>query len=138
MSKKATRRAARDSFPKAPPPPPKRGTKYAARPTGGKYSSKSQKQRAKASGRSPGLRKPSWKRAVIWGLILAFLYFVMMHWIWAPKNAAGERTATIWGSLLISAIGFVLFALIVFFTDRFTYQRKLRKLKGGSGQQFGK
>ena len=94
--------------------------------------------KAKTTGRTQGLRPPTWKRAIIWGLSLAVLYFVMMYWIWAPKNDDGERTATVWGSLLISVIGFVLFTLIVYFTDRFTYQRKLRKLQGGSGQQFGK
>ena len=37
-----------------------------------------------------------------------------------------------------TAIGFVAFTLIVYFTDKFTYQRRLRKLKGGSGQHFQK
>lgn len=138
MSKKATRRAARDAFPKAPVPAPKRGTKYTPRASGAKYTSKSQKQRAKTSGGAQGLKPPSWRRAVIFAGVLAVLYFVMIQYLWVPKDENGNPTSTVWGSLLIAVIGFVVFVFIVYFTDRFTYQRKLRKLKGGSGQHFQK
>lgn len=138
MSKKATRRAARDAFPKASAPAPKRGSKYAPRPSGAKYSSKSQKQRAKSTGRVQGLKPPSWRRAIIFAAVLAILYFVMVEYLWVPKDDAGNRTSTTWGSLLIAAIGFVVFVFIVYYTDRFTYQRRLRKLKDGSGQHSQK
>jgi Na+/H+-translocating membrane pyrophosphatase len=85
-----------------------------------------------------GLKPPSWRRAIIFAAVLAVAYFVMIQYLWVPKDADGNRTSTVWGSLIIAVIGFVVFAFIVYFTDKFTYQRRLRKLKGGSGQQFGK
>lgn len=116
MSKKATRRAARQAYPKAPAP----GTKS----TGGKSSA------AKSKARVQALRPPSWKRAAIQGAVLAILYFVVIQYLWAPKDAAGNRTANLWGSLLIAAIGFAAYTCIAYFAERFNYQRKLRKLKG--------
>ncbi len=121
MSKKATRRAARQAFPKAPPV----GTKSS--------SGKSAYGSSKSKGKGPqGLRPPSWKRAVIQGAILAILYFVVIQYIWAPKDAAGNRTANVWGSLLISVIGFVAYTCVAYLVDRFNYNRKLRKLKGSA------
>jgi heme A synthase len=123
MSKKETRRAARDAFPKGKSPTP------AAKPSGGKYSSKSARTKAKAGG-ARALKQPSWKRAAIQGAILAVAYFVIIQYVWAPKDAAGNRTANVWGSLLIAAIGFIAYTGIAYFVDRFNYNRKLRRLKG--------
>ena len=118
MSKKATRRAARDAFPKAKTPVP------APRPTGGKYSSKN--ARVKAQARiTPALKRPSIKRALIQGAILGILYFVVIQFVWK-----GSNQPNVWSSLLISFVGFVAFSSIVFFVDRFNYNRRLRKLKG--------
>ncbi len=134
MSKKATRRAAREAFPKAKPS----ATTARTRPTGGKYSSKSQKTRAKTQQGTRGLKPPSWRRALIFAAVLAVLYFVMIQYLWVPKDANGNPSSNVWGSLLIAVIGFVVFTFIVYFTDKFTYNRRLRKLKSGSGQHFGK
>jgi hypothetical protein len=142
MSKKETRRAAREAFPKAKAPAPRpagrTGTRPGTRPPSGKYSSKSQKQKARTAAGGQGLKPPSWRRAVIFAAVLAVAYFVMIQYLWVPKDENGNPTSTVWGSLIISVIGFVAFTLIVYFTDKFTYQRRLRKLKGGSGQHFQK
>jgi hypothetical protein len=146
MSKKETRRAAREAFPKAKVPAPRTATKTggrtgsrpSTRPPSGKYSSKSQKVKAKTTSRSQGLKPPSWRRAFIFAALLAIAYFVMIQYLWVPKDENGNPTSTIWGSLLIAVIGFVAFTLIVYFTDKFTYNRRLRKLKGGSGQHLQK
>ena len=118
MSKKATRRAAREAFPKAKAPAP------AARPAGGKYSSKNARVKAKARV-APALKRPSIKRALIQGAGLGILYFVVIQYIWK-----GASRPNVWGSLLISFIGFVAFTAIAYFVDRFNYNRRLRKLKG--------
>jgi hypothetical protein len=123
MSKKQTRRAARDAFPKAKAPAP------APRPAGGKYSSKSARTKAKA-GSPQALKPPSWKRAAIQGAVLAFLYFLVVQFFLSPKDAAGNRTANIWASLLVAVVGFVAYTCIAYLVDRYNYNRKLRKLKG--------
>lgn len=120
MSKKATRRAARQAFPQAKTPAP--GTKA----TGSK-STAGAKRKARGA---QALKPPSWKRAAIQGAVLAALYFVVIEFLWAPKDAAGNRTGNIWGSVLIAVIGFVAYSCIAYVVDRFNYNRKLRKLKG--------
>jgi hypothetical protein len=126
MSKKQNRRAAREAFPKAKAPVPKRGAKYAAKPADGKFSSKTARTKARAA-TTPTLRRPTWKRAVIQGLILAVIYFLMSYY-WL--NSKDEGRLTFWGALLIAFAGFVIFAGVAYFVDRYTYNRKLRKLKG--------
>ena len=120
MSKKATRRAAREAFPKAKTPTA--GPR--PRPAGGKYSSKTARDRAKATS-SPALKKPNLKRALIQGLILGVLYFVVIQYVWK-----GSNKPNVYGSLLISFIGFLAFTAISYFVDRFTYNRRRNKLKG--------
>lgn len=129
MSKKATRRAARQAFPKAPAAGSKStGTKSAATKSTGSGSAASRKSNAKTQ----TLKRPSWKRAAIQGAVLAALYFVVIQYLWAPKDAAGNRTANIWGSLLVAGIGFVAYTCIAYLVDRFNYDRRLRKLKGSA------
>jgi hypothetical protein len=123
MSKKATRRAARDAFPKAPVPT-KPGAKYAARPAGGKYTSKAAKERAKTQG-GQMLKPPTWKKSLIVGLFLAVIFFLMTYY-WRT----GDKHPTVWGALLVSAIGFIFFTLISYFTDKWTYERRKKKLQG--------
>jgi hypothetical protein len=127
MSKKATRRAARESFPKAPARGSKpAGTKHAG--SGGAVGKgAAAKRKSKAA---QALRPPSWKRAVIMGAVLSVAYFVVIEYLWVPKDAAGNRTSNIWGSLVIAVIGFVAYTCIAYFVDRFNYNRKRRKLEG--------
>jgi hypothetical protein len=123
MSKKQTRRAAREAFPKAKAPAP------AAKPAGGKYSSKSAREKARTTqaGGPRALRPPTWRRAAMQGGILAVLYFVVIQFLWK-----GNSTPTIWGSLIIAVGGFILYTGIAYYVDRFNYNRKLRRLKGSS------
>jgi hypothetical protein len=119
MSKKETRRAARQAFPKA-----KTGT-GARTGTGG--------VRAKGSGgsknRGPARgtpRPPSLRRAVIQGIILALLYFLFIQFVpWGTK----APTST---NLIVAVLGFLVFAAAAFAADKFKYQRYLRKRKGSS------
>jgi hypothetical protein len=134
MSKKATRRAVRDAYPKAKTPTSgsksvgarSAGTRAGGgKSTGGGSSAVAKRQRA-----TQALRPPSVRRAVIQGAVLSILYFVVIQYLWAPKDAAGNRTANMWGSLLIAVIGFIAYSGIAYVVDRYTYNRKLRKLKG--------
>ena len=118
MSKKETRRAARQAFPGGPPTVQRRDHIRGTKP---QPTSKSRQPGA------PDLRPPSLKRAVIQGAILAALYFVLIRFIW--KGAAA------------TPITYVLFPLVGVRRrtrrsptgiDRFKYQRRLRKLKGSS------
>jgi hypothetical protein len=129
MSKKETRRAARQAFPKAPASGTKSGgSKSASAKSAGSGSAAARKSNA----RTQTLKPPSWKRAAMQGGVLAILYFVVIQYLWAPKDAAGHRTANVWGSLLIAVIGFVAYSCIAYLVDRFNYNRKLRKLKGSA------
>ena len=112
MSKKATRRAARDAFPKAKNPPPKRDA----------YSTRTRPKsanRGRASVR-PQARPASLKRAAIWGVVMAILYFAMVEWAW--KSGASTL-----GNIIISIGTFVVFSAVIYATDHFKYQRYLRK-----------
>jgi hypothetical protein len=127
MSKKQTRRAAREAFPKAKAPVAK------PRPTGGKYSSKSAREKAKTQ-TVQTLKPPSLRRAAIQGIILAVLYFVIIY-VWQKGGGL-----SLWGALLIAVTGFVFFTVIAYFIDRWQYNRKLRRLKGpgGTSSHLGK
>jgi hypothetical protein len=127
MSKKATRRAARQAFPKTPAPGTKStGTKSTATKSAGSGSAAARKSNA----RTQTLKPPSWKRAAIQGAVLAILYFLVVQFWLAPKDAAGHRTANVWSSLLVAVIGFVAYTCVAYLIDRFNYNRKLNKLKG--------
>jgi hypothetical protein len=117
MSKKETRRAAREAFPKAKVPAP------ASRPAGGKYSSKGAKQKAKSK-TAQAIKAPTWRRAIIMGLIFGIMYFCLIHF-WQKGGGLN-----VWGSLLFAFGGFVVFSVIIYFSDKFVYKRKLRRLQG--------
>lgn len=72
------------------------------------------------------VRPPSLKRAVIQGVILAVLYFILIRFIWKDP---GATTATY---VIVPLVGFFMFTGVAYAVDRFTYQRRLRKLKGSS------
>ena len=115
MSKKATRRAARQAFPKAPTSG--KSSKTGARSTGTTRSRSSAK---------PALRPPTLKRAAIQGAILAVLYLILIRFIWKQEN-----TSTI-TYVVFPLVGFFLYTGIAYAVERFTYQRRLRKLKDSS------
>ena len=116
MSKKETRRAARDAFPKAKTPPPTKGAYGSrSRPSGGNRS-------RTATAARTGVRPPSIRKAVISGVAMAVIYFLLIQYGW--KSGAGTL-----GNFIVAVIGFVIFAGVVYGIDRFKYQRYLRKRK---------
>ncbi len=113
MSKKETRRAARQSFPGGPPTVRKRDQVRGTKPQA-------------TSKKKPGasnLRPPSWKRAAIQGAILAALYLILIRFIW--KQEGGNPVTYI----VLPVAAFVLYTAIAYTLDRYKYQRGLRKLK---------
>ncbi len=115
MSKKETRRAARQAFPQA-------------KSTGGSRSSTTSRAKGAGGGRnrrsaSQTVKPPTLKRAAIQGIIVAVLYFVFIQWLWKSGAAIGAN-------LLISGLAFILFTGVAYLVDRFKYQRSLRKTKG--------
>ena len=119
MSKKATRRAARQAFPKAKTPPPSRNT-YGTRP---RKPATTKGAGASRSLTRPGNRPPSVKRAVTCAFMMAVIYFVLIEWAW-------KSGATMLGNFIISAIGFVLFAAVVYLVDWVKFRRYQNKQKG--------
>ena len=115
MSKKETRRAARQAFPKSPSST--KSSRAGVRSTGGAKSKSTAK---------PALRPPTLKRAAIQGAVLAVLYLILIRFIWKQEN-----TSTI-TYVILPLAGFLLYTGIAYAVDRFTYQRRLRKLKGSS------
>jgi len=80
--------------------------------------------RAKPTAARPVLRPPTLKRAAIQGAILAVLYSVVIRLF---------ESETSWLFTIILALaGFVIYTGIAYAIDKFTYQRRLRKLKGQS------
>ena len=117
MSKKETRRAARQAFPKAPASG--KSSRTAVRSTGG-----ARKKSGSAS--KPALRPPTLRRAAIQGAILAILYLIVIRFIWKQE---GTSTITY---VILPLAGFLIYTGIAYAVDRFTYQRRLRKLKDSS------
>ena len=115
MSKKETRRAARQAFPKAPAG--RKSSTSSGRSAGGSK---------RGSSAKPALRPPTLKRAAIQGAILAVLYLILIRFIWKQEN-----TSTI-TYVVLPLAGFFIYTGIAYAVDRFTYQRRLRKLKGPS------
>lgn len=120
MSKKATRRAARQSFPKAPAKPDRAKT-YGQRPA-------RRRRPARSSGPSgrPRLRPPSLKRAAIQGAILAALYFILIRFVWEQPG-----TTTL-SYVVMPLLGFFMYTAIAYWLDKFMYRRRLRKLNDSS------
>lgn len=121
MSKKATRRAARQAFPKAPvrAKPANRAKTYgqrSARPTRSSRPTRS----------APALRPPTLKKAAIQGAILAILYLVVIRFLWKQP---GTGTLTY---IIMPVAGFIIYTAVAYGVDKFTYQKRLRKLKGPS------
>jgi len=123
MSKKETRRAVRQGFPKAPTPT--KSSKTALRGTSGSRSRSTGGTKSKAS-TQPALRPPTLKRAAIQGAVLAALYLIVIRFIWKEEN-----TSTI-TYVVFPLAGFFIYTAIAYGIDRWTYQRRLRKLKGSS------
>jgi hypothetical protein len=119
MSKKETRRAARQAFPKAKTPAaPKIGS--------GRVPMKGSRGTASRGATRYVPKPPTLKRALIQGAILAVVYFLFIELIpW------GTHT-TVVSNLMVSVGALVIFAGVAYFADRFKYQRYLRKQKGSS------
>ena len=115
MSKKATRRAAREAFPKSKNPPVRRSRFDPPQ------RSTAAKRKGGGSAYRPGTPRPaSIKRAVISGLIMAVLYFLMIQYAFKSGAAIGYN-------MLMAFIGFIIFAVVVWATDSFRYRRYLKK-----------
>jgi hypothetical protein len=123
MSKKETRRAARQAFPKAPAPT--KSSKTALRGTGAPRSRSTGGTKSKAS-TQPALRPPTLKRAAIQGAVLAALYLIVIRFIWKEENTSAITY------VIFPLAGFFIYTGIAYGIDRWTYQRRLRKLKGSS------
>jgi hypothetical protein len=121
MSKKQTRRAARQAFPKAP---------VSAKPVNRvrNYGQKSARpaRPTRSTRTAPALRPPTLKRAAIQGVILAVLYLLVIRFIWKQP---GTTTLTY---VLMPVAGFLIYTAVAYGIDKFTYERRLRKLKGNS------
>ena len=120
MSKKEARRAARQAFPGGPPQVRRRDQVRGTKPQA------VSKKQASSRGGARSLRPPSLKRAAIQGAILAFLYFILIRFVW--KEPGANWTTYI----VVSLVGFFMFTGVAYAVDKFTYQRRLRKLKGPS------
>ena len=115
MSKKATRRAAREAFPKAKNPSVRRSRFDPPQ------KSSAAKRKSSGSAHRPGTpRPPSIKRAAISAFIMAVLYFLMIQYAFKSGAAIGYN-------MLMAFIGFIIFAVVVWATDNFRYRRYLKK-----------
>jgi len=66
------------------------------------------------------------KRAAIQGAILVVLYLVIIRFFWKQPE-----TSTL-GYVVLGVGGFIVYTGVAYAIDKFTYQRRLRKLKGPS------
>jgi putative copper export protein len=66
-------------------------------------------------------KPPSLKKSAIAGVIMGALYFVFIQYAWKTGSA------TVWGNLLFAVVACLVFMAVVYVTDRYKYQRYLRK-----------
>ena len=117
MSKKETRRAARQAFPKA---------------AGGTRVGAGARAKGSGGGKSRGptrqiIKPPSLKRAAIQGAIVAALYYLVVRFLFWRGGATGTAV-----SIIFPLLGFFVYTGIAYAIDRFKYERSLRKLKDPS------
>lgn len=90
----------------------------------GRTSKPAEGARAKSNGRATGrgavpLRPPTWQGAAlkaVFGVVILFIFFRFV--------SKGNTTAQ---ALAFCAIAFVLYTPVMYLTDKFIYQRKLRQ-----------
>jgi hypothetical protein len=124
MSKKETRRAARQAFPKAKGAPTGKGMAGGRGATrSGAYTKRTTGTRSRAAALPRGVKPPSVKRSAIHAVIWAVIYFVFITWIW---KAAGTTMAS---NAIISFAFMFLFMGVFYFVDWFKYRRYQRKQK---------
>ena len=116
MSKKETRRAARQAFPKAAGGA-RAGAGARAKGSGGKSRGPTRQV----------IKPPSVKRAAIQGAVVAALYYLVVRFLF--WRGGGTGTAV---SIIFPLMGFFVYTGIAYAIDRFKYQRSLRKLSGSS------
>jgi len=114
VSKKQMRRAARDAFPKA-----KGASSAKGKGSSGAYSRRTSGGGARGAASGQTVRPPSLKRSLIFGVIVAFLYFAVLEW--------GFKSASTWTNVFFSLMGVFLFTGVNYWVERFKYQRHLRK-----------
>jgi hypothetical protein len=129
MSKKETRRAARQAFPKAPVKPDRSKT-YGQRQRPSTRAS-SQSSRPSRPSRPSGparreLKPPSLKRAAIQGAILVALYLIIIRFFWKQPGT------TVFAYVILGVGGFIVYTAVAYGIDKFTYQRRVRKPNGSA------
>jgi hypothetical protein len=117
MSKKETRRAARQAFPKA---------------AGGARAGAGARAKGTGGGKTRGttrqiVKPPSLKRAAIQGAVVAALYYLLVRFLFYRGGGIGTAI-----SIIFPLLGFFVYTGIAYAIDRFKYQRSLRKLSGSS------
>ncbi len=120
MSKKETRRAARQGQPK-----PVVRNRTAIRGTGQrKPQPRAGNRSARAAAYRRPLRPPSFKRAAIQGAIFAVLYLIVLRF-W-------EKNTTVAMYVMFPVMFFIIITGATYSIDRFTYQKRLRKQQDSS------
>jgi phosphate/sulfate permease len=61
------------------------------------------------------------KKSAFWGAVMGAGYFLVIQFLWKSANT------TVLANVIIAAVSCILFAAIIYFTDRYKYQRYLRK-----------
>jgi hypothetical protein len=120
MSKKETRRAARQAFPKAKTAATSKGRAGTRYRSGA--SAAGSKNRAVAQ---RGPKPPTLRRAMIQGAIMAVLFFVVIQFLWKT----GSTTA---GNIIVALLGFILYSGVAYGVDWFKYRRATGKPNGTS------
>jgi TRAP-type C4-dicarboxylate transport system permease large subunit len=120
MSKKETRRAARQAYPKA-----KNATATKSKTKSGAYTRTAAGQKSRPAAVNRGPKPPRLKRSFIWGIVWAFVYFAVIEWLWRSGSTTTQNA-------VVAVIAVFLFTAVFYFTDKFKYRRYLRKQKDSS------
>ncbi len=119
MSKKETRRAARQAFPKAPTPT--KSSKTVVRGSGATRSTRGAKGKTSTQ---PALRPPTLKRAAIQAPILAVLYLMVIRFIWREPGTSAISY------VIFPLAGFFIYTGIAYAIDRWTLSAAPSKTEG--------
>jgi len=122
VSKKATRRAAREAFPKAKNPAPKKSSysKYSrsGRPAGARAAAT--KARSARPANSVG-RKLTWKGSLFYSAVMTGIFLLAITFI-------GRTRPNFWGYVVLGAAMLVVYTPLAYFMNVRQYRKRLERI----------
>lgn len=122
MSKKETRRAAREAFPKAKNPAPKKSTysRYSRSSRPARPQAPATKARSSRPA-TPGARKPTWRGSFIYAAFMVAIFLLAITFF-------GHTRLNFLGYVVLGLAMFVVYAPLAYFTNTYSYKKRVERM----------